>query len=534
MKPRRKIAAKPALAAVRAGKAPAQVAAPANRFYIGDCLHVLAGLWEKHGEFADLVYLDPPFNSGRLYNFALKGGEQVTPKVAFHDTWKWTPATVKDFNTFTRDEAPQTDAAELLKALAAYLEKRHPSMLAYLTYMARRLAWVRAAMKPDASIYLHCDPTASHYLKAMMDALLGRKNYCNEIVWCYTGPTKALRHFPRKHDVLLFYARNAERNTFNPDAVRIPYRGLNTQHGSDGDGGGIGGNLTQGVVDAYLARGKVPEDYWLEQDGLSPVGRIKSERIGFPTQKPIALLRRIITASSNPGDLVLDPFSGCGTTIQACHELGRRFVGIDVSRKAAEVITRRMRKKPGFGKLVVGDETPRTVRGWAQLLPDTDEPKGALALAKFQYDCIAAIPKAEQVEGRIQGVAKLGPDGGVDGQVTLKFPKTNARTSVVIQVKGKKNPGVEDVADTLLAVQNNNAFMGLLITLHSPTKEMTRRAEKDKSRFNGKGKYYPKVAILTYAQVKAGKYREAIPYAFAVPPEGGSQTGLDLPPPGKK
>ena len=505
-----------------------RAAVPDNRFYIGDCLPVLAEMAAEYGQFADLVYLDPPFNSRRFYNHVFHGAKRTLPqKVAFHDSWKWADSAKRDFREFTENEAPGTPAAALLKGMQTVLEKRDESTLAYLTYMTRRLARIRAVMKPTASVYLHCDPTASHYLKLAMDAVFGRDSFCNEIAWCYTGPGKAARWFPRNHDVLLFYAKNARQNVFNAENIRVPYKGLKTQHREGGRSGGIGGRLTSANVDAYRRRGKIPEDYWLETDGFTPVGRIKGERLGYPTQKPAALLRRIVEASSNPGDLALDPFCGCGTTIAACHELGRRFVGIDIARSAAQVVAGRMRAQyPEFGRLVIGDKSPANVSEWGRLLPDADADGEVPAWARFQYDAIAAIPKAEQIEGPIQRTARLGVDGGVDGLVHLELP-TGARSSIVIQVKRKKQPSVTDVADTIAAVNNNNAFMGLLITLNNPTAGMLERAEAESTRQLG-GRRYPKVAILTYEEVKAGKYAEAIPYEYAVDPQSGSQSGLDL------
>lgn len=497
--------------AVRAAVGAAKTALPKDRFFIGDCLPVLAELTAKHGAFADLVYLDPPFNSARLYNHAFTGVKLTLPqKVAFKDTWRWTDAAKNDFREFTEKESPQTDAANFLVAMRGLLEKRDSSTLAYLVYMTRRLARVRAAMKPTASVYLHCDPAASHYLKLAMDSLFGRKNFRNEILWCYTGPSRAARDFPRKHDTIFRYVSGGGKWVFNGGAVRVPYKKLET--------GNTSGIFKKAAT--LSAAGKVPEDWWTR---FSPVGRIKAENLGYTTQKPLALLRRIIAASSNPGDLVLDPFCGCGTTIEAANELGRRFIGIDIARSAAQVIARRMGERAGFGKLIVGDKTPSTLRGWGRILPDDAGRVDAPEWARFQYDAIAAIPKAEQIEGAIQRTAKQGGDGGIDGIIHLERPN-GTRTSVIIQVKRKKTPSMGDVADTLLAVDGNDAFMGLLITLNPPTAGMRERGGAEKKRFNGA--HYPKVAILTYEEVKAGKFADVIPYEYAVDPQGGKQTAL--------
>ena len=508
--------------AVRAASGPAKADFPDNRFYIGDCLPVLADLTVQHGAFADLVYLDPPFNSARLYNHTFKGAKRTLPqKVAFTDTWKWTDAAKKDFREFTEKESPGTNGAEFLSAMRFLLEKRDPSTLAYLTYMTRRIARIHAAMKPTASIFLHCDPTAGHYLKLVMDAIFGRENCRNDIIWCYTGPgSPKMRQFNRKSDYIFWYSMGGMW-TFNQDDVRVPYKDPKQTLRKAFD---AGRGISAAEVDKYRARGKILENWWTD---IALAVRSPKERLGYATQKPVALLRRIITASSNPGDLVLDPFCGCGTTIAACHELKRRFIGIDVARSAAQVIARRMHEQySGFGELVVGDKTPTNIRGWGRLLPKDEGREDAPEWARFQYDAIAAIPKAEQIEGEIQRTAQMGGDGGVDGLIHLERPRTRTRASVVIQVKRKRTPSMADVSDTMAAVDRTGAFMGLLITLNPATDGMRKEAETICQRFNGK--HYPKVAILTYDEVKAGKYAESVPYEYAVDPEGGKQTGLTL------
>ncbi len=186
-----------------------------------------------------------------------------------------------------------------------------------LIYMAARLLEMRRILKPTGSIYLHCDPTMSHYLKLVMDAVFGRRAFRNEIVWCYTGPgSPKMRQFNRKHDTLLWYSGGGNNWTFNADAVRIPHKALNTNR----KGAAISDPLTQSLRNHYIDLGKVPETWWPE---FSPVGRLKSERTGYPTQKPRSLPERIIAASSNEGDMVLDPFCGCATACIAAQDLNR-------------------------------------------------------------------------------------------------------------------------------------------------------------------------------------------------------------------
>ena len=194
---------------------------PDNRFYIGDCLPVLAELVADHGQFVDLVYLDPPFNSDRLYNHTFRGfGATTSQKVAFRDTWKWSPLAQNDFREFVEEESPSSRAARFLSAMRSHLEEGDAddkSTLAYLTYMTRRLARIHSVMKPTASVYLHCDQSAAHYLKMMMDAVFGRKNFRNDIIWKRTsGKSNTTKIFPRIHDNLLFYAKSSDAPFFPP------------------------------------------------------------------------------------------------------------------------------------------------------------------------------------------------------------------------------------------------------------------------------------------------------------------------------
>ena len=201
--------------------------------------------------------------------------------------------------------------------------------------MAVRLFEMKRILKDTGSIYLHCDPTASHYLKLVMDSLFGNQNLRNEIVWCYTGPgSPKMRQFNRKHDILLWYSKG-DKWVFNREDIRVPHKKLNTNR----KGAMIKEALTPEERDAYLKRGKVPETWWA---GFSPVGRIHSERTGYPTQKPLALLDRIIKASSNEGDVVLDPFCGCATACVAAERLHRHWIGIDISPSAEDITKLRL------------------------------------------------------------------------------------------------------------------------------------------------------------------------------------------------
>lgn len=294
--------------------------------WTGDNLPILRGM---NSGSVDLIYLDPPFNSKA--NYAAPIGSRAAG-AAFKDTWSLSDVDAEWINLI---EAKYPALHRVLLAAMTDSDK------SYLAYMAVRLLEMRRVLKPTGSIYLHCDPTMSHYLKLVMDAIFGRAAFRNEIVWAYTGPgSPKMRQFNRKHDIL-FWFTGGDNWTFNRDAVRIPHKALNTNR----KGAAIADPLTPEVRDAYLAKGKIPETWWPE---FSPVGRRKSERVGYPTQKPLALLRRIIAASSNPGDVVCDPFCGCATALIAAEELQREWIGIDISPKAAELIQMRMRDELGM------------------------------------------------------------------------------------------------------------------------------------------------------------------------------------------
>lgn len=269
-----------------------------------------------NSETVDLIYLDPPFNSNA--NYAAPIGSQAAG-AAFKDTWTLSDVDAEWVNLI---EAKHPALHRVLLAAMTDSDK------SYLVYMAPRLLEMRRILKPTGSIYLHCDPTMSHYLKLVTDAVFGRRNFRNEIVWAYTGPQRALGHFPRKHDTILFYSKGGKW-VFNRDAIRIPSKWNEL------------GGFSKDRVERRN-RGKVPEDWWHMTFGPNT-----KERIGYPTQKPLALLDRIIKASSNKGDVVFDPFAGCATSLVAADRLERQWVGIDLSPLAVDLVLRRIRDDRG-------------------------------------------------------------------------------------------------------------------------------------------------------------------------------------------
>ena len=290
------------------------MAAPnwSNRtLFHADNLPVLRGM---NSESVDLIATDPPFNKGRDFHAT---PDSLAAGAKFQDRWSWTDDVEGEWIDQIRDDWPA-----VWDVIRAARVSWGDDMGAFLCFMGVRLIAMQRVLRPTGSLYLHCDPTASHYLKALLDAVFGRKNFRNEIAWCYTGPQRTVRHFPRKHDVILFYS--SPDGTFNRDAVRVPSKW-----------NALGGFGDPDVVKEN--RGKVPEDWWPMTFGPNT-----KERVGYPTQKPLALYERIIKASSNEGDIVLDPFAGCATTLVAAERLGRQWAGIDIWDGAAAIVRQRM------------------------------------------------------------------------------------------------------------------------------------------------------------------------------------------------
>ena len=309
-------------------------AQPSNRtIFTADNLPVLRGI---DSETIDLIYLDPPFNTGKQWHAPIGSDAEGA---AFNDIWAWDDVAEAEGETLAtsvkrqwlndlRIESPVRAVVEAAEAAAG------EEMGAYLAFMAMRLVEMERVLKPTGSIYLHCDWNASHYLRLLMDAVFGRACFRNEIAWCYSGPGNVKRWFPRKHDNILFYAKSRS-STFNRDSVRVPFKGGGPHVG----GGAFGGGMDDEDVKNYGTKGKIAEDWWTK---FSPVGRLVNENVGYPTQKPLALLDRIIKASSNRGGTVLDPFCGCATACVAAENLGRQWIGIDTSKKAVELVLKRL------------------------------------------------------------------------------------------------------------------------------------------------------------------------------------------------
>ena len=508
-----------------------------NTLYYGDNLDILKRYIPD--ESIDLIYLDPPFKSNQNYNvlFKEKNGSQAASQIrAFEDTWTWGQD----------DEAVYADlvtkggkAADCLQAFRTFMGPC--DMLAYLVMMAPRLIELRRVLKRTGSIYLHCDPAASHYLKMLLDAIFGPERFVNEIIWKRTNAKGlAFTRFAGDHDTLLRYSKsdkwiwNPVYTEHNPEYVRKFYRFIEPETGRRYTLDNLLNpnkdrpNLTyeflgitrvwrwtkermneayqKGVV-IQSAPGRVPrlKRYLDEQEGtpiddvwgdIKPIQAQAAERLGYPTQKPEALLDRIIKASSNEGDLVLDPFCGCGTTVAAAQKLKRRWIGIDITHLAITLMKKRLLD-------AFGTEAKFNVMGEPTSLPD------AAALAEsdpyqFQWWALGLVG-ARPVE------QKKGADQGIDGKIIFQGDAPRMFENVVISVKAG-HITANHVRDLRGVVEREKAAIGVLISMEEPTKPMQTEAVTA-GFFESKtwGKKYPKVQLLTIAELLAGKKIEMPP-----------------------
>ncbi|MGR3912965.1 MAG: DNA methyltransferase [Gammaproteobacteria bacterium] len=404
-----------------------------NTLYYGDCLEVMRP-WPDAS--VDLIYLDPPFNSKVQYNVLFGAGKHAGDRsdlaqmTAFSDIWEW------DVDAEERVKAIENAIAHPAHAAICALRILYPhgsGMLSYLSYMAQRLPVLHRLLKPSGSIYLHCDPSASHYLKILMDGIFGANNFRNEIVWGYAKPRPAKKMFVRNHDIILFYAKSPE-TQFNPQ--RMPnLRGEFVMRDPI--------TRPDGSVWKPTEKGVLAGSWWHDIPSFS-TRMTAHERLGYPTQKPIALLERIIAASSNAGGIVLDPFCGCGTTIDAAHRLRRNWIGIDISSYAIEVI-RRERMKDLDIPLQGMPRDLEAARHLAQTKP-----------FEFEKWAITRIP------GFAPNTAQRG-DSGIDGRALIYgLPKADALC--IAQVKGGK-PGIDALRAFAGVIDANSAALGVFITL---------------------------------------------------------------------
>ena len=445
-----------------------------NTLYYGDNLDVL----RRHvaDESVDLVYLDPPFNSNATYTvlFAEQNGGRAAAQIkAFEDTWRWDQAAAEAYQEVVEAGGKPSAAMQAFRQFLG-----DSDMLAYLAMMAPRLMELRRVLKLTGSIYLHCDPTASHYLKMLMDAVFGPENFCNEIIWCYRSGGATKRRFARKHHVLFFYSKG-EQYGFAPQ--HVPYVMGGILH--DGKGPY---QIQHGERVDFNPEGALMPDWW----EISLISSVSHERLGYPTQKPEALLERIIKASSNEGDIVLDPFCGCGTTVAVAERLKRRWIGIDITQAGIVVIKKRLRDafSDAIQYRVIGE--PTSVPD-AQALADTDP-------YQFQW-WVLGLVEARPAEG------KKGADKGIDGRLYFHdWGKDNKTRQIIFSVKAG-GLAVSHVRDLRGVLEREKANIGVLLSMRPPTKPM--RAEAAGAGFYDSpwGTKHPRLQILTVADLLGGK-----------------------------
>ena len=505
-----------------------------NSLYYGDNLDILRRYVQD--ESADLIYLDPPFNSNQTYNvlFQERDGSQSASQIkAFGDTWHWDETAARSYEETIEAGGQVAEAMQAFRKLLGTND-----MLAYMSMMAPRLVGLRRVLKPTGGLYLHCDPTASHFLKLLMDAVFGSANFRTEIIWkrtsAHSDTKQGRQQHGRIHDVLLFYTKTGDWN-WNPvyteydrEYIENFYRfiepGTGRRYRKDnlaGPGGAAKGNpqyevmgvtrywryskermqelIRQGRI-IQTEPGSVPaykryldempgvplQDLWTD---IRPIGSQAAERLGYPTQKPVALLERIIQSGSNEGDVILDPFCGCGTTIAAAQKLGRRWIGIDITQLAISLI--RYRMGDSFGKdcrfEVIGEPTS---------LPD------ATALAEqdpyqFQWWALGLVRARPADE-------KQGADRGIDGRRYFHDEGRGGKTKqIIFSVKAGKVT-VSHIRDLVGVISREKAEIGAFLSLEPPTSPMRREAASAGFYESPWGKH-PRIQLLTIEDLLGGK-----------------------------
>lgn len=437
-----------------------------NSLYYGDCLEVMR---EWPDDLIDLCYLDPPFNSKTDYNIlfeqgGLQGSVDRSQTIAFADTWHWDDTAAERVDAIKRAAAnPACDAITGL-----HIALGNSGMIAYLSYMAERLIEIKRTLKRTGSVYLHCDPTASHYLKVVMDAIFGYQNFRNEIIWrigWISGYKSQKRGWIRNHDTILYYIQSDEAaKKFNKEYIPYP-EGYVRRDGKPPTGKGI-----------------PVEDTWNSSDtdvlDSIMIKSFSTEKLGYPTQKPVALLERIIKASSSEGDVILDPFCGCGTAIVAADNLNRQWIGIDVSPFAIDLI--RTKRLPHIVIEVNGvpiDLNTATIMAGEKPF-------------EFEKWAVTRIP------GLAPNSKQVG-DQGIDGRGYLLNHSPNL---VLAQVKGGRF-SMSQFRDFLHTVRRENAAMGIYITLNKTTSRNARAEATHAGEMKIGAKSYPKVQLWSIEEL---------------------------------
>lgn len=510
-----------------------------NVLYYGDNLEILRKYVPDNS--IDLVYLDPPFNSKKDYNILFKesGGIESEAQIkAFTDTWHWTQTAENTYHDIVTNGPLRV--GQLIGALHDAIGQN--DVMAYLVMMATRLIELHRVLKPTGSLYLHCDPTASHYLKLVLDQIFGPVNFRNEIVWkrssAHSDIGQGAKHMGRLHDIIFFYTKgddytcNMEFLPYNEEYTGTFYRYTEPDTGRryrlgdiTGPGGAAKGNpyyeflgvtrywryskermqelyeqgrivqAKPGAVPSYKRyldemSGVPLQDIW---DDIQPVASQAKERLSYQTQKPLPLLERIINYSTNEADVVLDPFCGCGTALVAAQKLNRRWIGIDITHLAIALMRNRLKDSFGIDAEVVGEPVDLAS---AKVLAHQDR-------YQFQWWALSLI------KARPLGEKKQGADKGIDGVIQFIDDPTGKPKRAMVQVKSG-HAGVNAIRE-LKAVAAHDA-LGVFITLEPPTGPMqTEAVGAGFYHSPGWNKDYPKIQILTIEELLHGKFVDMPP-----------------------
>lgn len=533
-----------------------------NHLYFGDNLDVLRRYIAD--ESVDLVYLDPPFNSNRNYSviFNRNGAtddEAAAQIEAFEDTWKWTHATDEQLDDFL--EGGPGRAVDAITAFLSMLGKN--DAMAYLVNMAPRLVELHRVLKKTGSLYLHCDPTMSHYLKVLLDSIFDVRNFRSEVIWKRTGAHGSAKRYAPLHDVILMYAKSSDgvwNQTYGPydedyltqkfskvddEGRRFQDISLTGPDVRTGDSGkpwrGIDPTAknrhwaipkyleTQGVITAGTTQERLDQldtagrIYWTAKGGprlkffvedapgmplpdiwsdISPLNSQAAERLGYPTQKPLKLLERILEASSNPGDVVLDPFCGCGTTVDAAQKMGRKWIGIDVTYISIDLIVKRLQHTYGDAISSTFKVTgiPHDVAAARAMFSDS-----AFEFERWAVTLVGAQPNQKQVG-----------DKGIDGVGRFVLGSKKSEVGkILVSVKGGKTINPSMARDLAGTVKQHGAQMGILVTLEPATKGV--QEVIDQSGYwthPANGAKYPVLQHFTIQELLRGK-RPHVPPMYA-------------------
>jgi DNA modification methylase len=470
-----------------------------NKLFYGDNLTIMR---KMVADSVDLIYLDPPFNSNRSYNLLYKNttGLPIPEQIeAFCDTWEYDyekSQIAYQIPDLMRQYGIENDVVQFWYYLTLALKNINQKLLAYLVYMTIRLIEMHRILKTGGSIYLHCDPTASHYLKIIMDSIFGHNNFRNEIIWHYSGWNKKLQEkFESRHDIILFYAKGNNADHFlgfsipweNEDEYirKRKQKVLSDETGEKyvmSDAGG-GKRIKRYLKDA-MEYGSPVDDVW----NIDKINNSSKEKLGYPTQKPLALLERIIKSSSKENDVVFDPFCGCGTTVEASIRNHRKWIGCDIAIHSIKLIQETRIKKYSLteGKDYVIEGVPQS----------TEQAKYLFEQDPFQFQHWAI----EKTGGFCSN--KKTADQGIDGRIYFEIDKRLC--SMVLSVKGGNiKPG--DIRDLRGVLEREDITeMAGFICLKDPTKAMLQEADAA-GYYEYQGVKYPRIQILTIQNIFDGK-----------------------------